>query len=93
MGYESSPKRQPTPGPRLRKLTDLGHQSGKDFTGPGNRKKQASWDDGKDAAHPVPTTISCQRDRGGSEWTDLTSLTTEFKGKEKGTNSDLSAIE
>jgi hypothetical protein len=91
--YDASDKRQPTPGPRLRKTTDLGHQTGKDFTGPGNQKAHATWDGGHNYNEPSHGSVTFQRARGGKEWTDLASLTTEYKGKEKASNTDLHKIE
>lgn len=91
--YDVGPFKQPTPGPRKRSTTDLGHQSGKDFTGPGNQKPQVVWDSGIDAASigkvvggHAPTTAIFQRTRNLDRFTKLDSFDTEYHAKEKVTN-------
>ena len=89
--YDVGPFKSPTPGPRKRSTTDLSHQSGKDFTGPGEQIGEAVWNDGRCAAqigrelHPT-TSASFQRARGGAGFTQLDSFATEYEGRDKATN-------
>src|SRR4029077_8898988 len=66
---------------RLRRVRDqapeseIQHYPGRSFTGPGNQKPQAEWDDGQDAAGMgravKASTATFQRSRGDERFGDL----------------------